>query len=796
MAQAHASCVRLPGETACNDYNQTEINESIEAWPGEEEAMKVLIIGNDSSSTLYERRTGQLRRRKSSINVESVTSSALEEYKTNPNALFGQALWSQFGVIDAKGKEKMRWDKGMMYLLMFLGIFTPFEVAFLTPKLDHYFYLNRLFDLLFLIDMVLSFLVNYHDPEENKVVYDSKKIVQRYLGGWFAVDLISILPFDILVIYKAEYKKLRVMRLIKLLRLGKASRLIKEDDGDVAEAAMDYNILNLIMFIVMIVLFSHWMACVWMLVATMEDSPKNWLHPNGEEGYEEDVYRDYFASLYFSVMTVTTIGYGDIVPVTTIERIFDIIAMLFGGLIFGYIIGAVGNVVQQRSAKENEYYTSMSSLATFTKELKIPLSLQTEIQRYFERLHNSLDEQTYLYYTDYLSPELKAKMLLYTNRAWIAKVPHFQNAPQEFIVSVACMLSRMLFPPQERIIKRDKGADCLYIINKGIAAGNNRLYTVAQIVGSESLSRLHLQPQFRYSVHAITYVECSRLQKTELYALLEKFPALKKRFRILALQYVFREELRAYCIAIRTIEHTRTVKYGTVPSFPLFQQEGQPQRGCRSKVVLSDPFRDKTYIPKDEAEREKSRVTDLFNKSERTGAYLHKLELYFPDTSQQRSRILRSVLKIQMLYRKHIKAKRRVLETSDDHRPLPAPSSDASTPKSDDAHRQASQPLFSLHQQLNSLLENQSKIIEHMSTLDREQRVLHQELQSTHMLMDGLRKARSKEPEWESDVRSRLQLQHQGRDRLKEEMEEESFIMEDSILEEGYSTEDQQSCDH
>ncbi|KAK3255690.1 hypothetical protein CYMTET_35140 [Cymbomonas tetramitiformis] len=388
MAQAYASCVRLPGETAGNDSGQAACIESREAWPGQEEATEALIIGKQPTSTslLYEHVTST-RRRKSSITMDTATSLTMEEYKTKPNALFGQALWMQFGVIDAKGKEKMRWDKGMMYLLMFLGIFTPFEVAFLTPKLDHYFYLNRLFDLLFLIDMVLSFLVNYHDPEENKVVYDNKKIVQRYLGGWFAVDLISILPFDILVIYKAEYKKMRVMRLIKLLRLGKASRLIKEEDGDVAEAAMDYNILNLIMFIVMIVLFSHWMACVWMLVATMEDSPKNWLHPNGEEGYVEDVYRDYFASLYFSVMTVTTIGYGDIVPVTTIERIFDIIAMLFGGLIFGYIIGAVGNVVQQRSAKENEYYTSMSNLATFTKELKIPLSLQAEIQRHVTQLY-------------------------------------------------------------------------------------------------------------------------------------------------------------------------------------------------------------------------------------------------------------------------------------------------------------------------------------------------------------------------------------------------------------------------
>jgi hypothetical protein len=48
-------------------------------------------------------------------------------------------------------------------------------------------------------------------------------------------------------------------------------------------------------------------------------------------------------------MTFTTIGYGDIVPYTNIERIFDIVAMLIGALVFGYIIGAVGNVVQQRS---------------------------------------------------------------------------------------------------------------------------------------------------------------------------------------------------------------------------------------------------------------------------------------------------------------------------------------------------------------------------------------------------------------------------------------------------------------
>jgi hypothetical protein len=182
-----------------------------------------------------------------------------------------------------------------------------------------------------------------------------------------------------------------------------------------------------------------------------------------------------------------------VVPVTIIERWFDVVAMLLGGLIFGYIIGAIGNLVQQASAKENEYHMAMNELDIFMNEMKLPLLMRTEISNYFQRLHTrsgspmktrpvanrlpsppplsqldvqrkntqlhallswrrsvrtacaadgaggetcSLDVNTYHYYTDLLSPALKAKLLLYMNKTWITRVPHFQGAPQDFIVQV------------------------------------------------------------------------------------------------------------------------------------------------------------------------------------------------------------------------------------------------------------------------------------------------------------------------------------------------------------------------
>ena len=53
----------------------------------------------------------------------------------------------------------------------------------------------------------------------------------------------------------------------------------------------------------------------------------------------------YVTALYWSVMTLTTIGYGDVAPVTLGEQCLCIFAMLLGGSIYAYVIGAVCGIV-------------------------------------------------------------------------------------------------------------------------------------------------------------------------------------------------------------------------------------------------------------------------------------------------------------------------------------------------------------------------------------------------------------------------------------------------------------------
>ena len=131
-------------------------------------------------------------------------------------------------VILPHSKGMQRWDVCTLVALVFTAIVTPVEVAFCETALNALFVINRGVDLVFVADMVVNFYLAYSD-ERGMLVQSVPLIARRYLRSWFAIDLFSILPFDVLALTlnSPKLQKLKAIRLIRLLRLLKLVRVLK-----------------------------------------------------------------------------------------------------------------------------------------------------------------------------------------------------------------------------------------------------------------------------------------------------------------------------------------------------------------------------------------------------------------------------------------------------------------------------------------------------------------------------------------------------------------------------------------
>jgi hypothetical protein len=96
---------------------------------------------------------------------------------------------------------------------------------------------------------------------------------------------------------------------------------------------------------------------MWVFVgkaAISDHDHENWISAGNFIDFTQ--HQLYAAALYWSVTTITTVGYGDIGPHSSIERVYCIMVMMVGVFLYSYTIGALSNLLtnlDRRKAKLN-----------------------------------------------------------------------------------------------------------------------------------------------------------------------------------------------------------------------------------------------------------------------------------------------------------------------------------------------------------------------------------------------------------------------------------------------------------
>ena len=120
----------------------------------------------------------------------------------------------------------------------------------------------------------------------------------------------------------------------------------------------------------------------------------------------------YWLAMYFSVTTITTVGYGDMSAKNTPERILNIVTMILGVIAFSYATGALSSLIQDDDQKKAPYQSTMATLRKLDSEVKMDPQLLREISKFIEiQTDNEKEERARL--LDEMPARLRERLSIY-----------------------------------------------------------------------------------------------------------------------------------------------------------------------------------------------------------------------------------------------------------------------------------------------------------------------------------------------------------------------------------------------
>ncbi|CAH8522880.1 unnamed protein product [Schistosoma rodhaini] len=164
---------------------------------------------------------------------------------------------------------------------------------------------DAIIDIIFGVDIVLNFHTSFVGAG-GEVVADPPVIRMNYLSGWFTLDLLACLPYEILkycwpVNNTEVYYLMDALRIIRLLRIGRAARRIDQ--------YLEYVSTLLLLMILCFFLLAHWFACAWYAVGIFDIENKiyyGWIPRIYNDSLKPQNWEEF--TLYDNSLTVSMIN--------------------------------------------------------------------------------------------------------------------------------------------------------------------------------------------------------------------------------------------------------------------------------------------------------------------------------------------------------------------------------------------------------------------------------------------------------------------------------------------------------
>ena len=437
-----------------------------------------------------------------------------------------------------KHETRQTWDYVLAVALLVMVFVSPLLMAF-GNSMDHDMRsvlsgVDWMLDIIFILDMCMQFFTSFY-TKDGELIVDRRQIATNYLKGWFLIDILSIFPFhEILKVEMTKsfryLKTIRLLYLVRLLRLRRLQNVIHSFDGGTTAAKIGIYMGGMFMV-------SHVMACFWFFLAGLgEYNHETWIFEWDMEN--APVSSKYALSWYWAIVTVTTVGYGDITPRSDEERVFSGLCSFIGSVGFAFLVGKMSAIATGAEEANIKFRSKMSGVHTFVRINRFPVHLRRRIREFYEEKRyrgDFFDEDEIL---QELPFDLRKEVSLYTNRDAIKRVPFFSSCEGDLLETLLLKFKSRHVTQGEFIIQVDDIGHELFILNKGEVSVLNREGAHVASLGEGSffgeVALLSEAARRTCSIKAEKRCVLYCLTKDDLMNVCDKFPRFKREIELLA----------------------------------------------------------------------------------------------------------------------------------------------------------------------------------------------------------------------------------------------------------------------
>lgn len=417
---------------------------------------------------------------------------------------------------------------------------------------------------IFTIDLLLHFRLSFKDQKSADLwERNSWIIARRYMSlqnlsfssrqGWFWIDLTALLPGWLHLYlfittgnsHSNFLKVLEICRMVRLYRNLTMQRMTHVLQRIQAFVGISHFSVDMLKLCFVMTLCSHFQACVWLAIegkvmhgalsGLLPEAEQTWLSALREAkgdpcipAMEQNPVCAYNIAFYFTTMTLTTVGYGDVTPQNQTEYMLCSASMLVSGIVWTYIIGSLVALLSNLDPFMEQYKQNMDELNRLMSDRHLSPDLKVRLRRFMQESHAAArhkSEAGFLHET--ISVGLQTEIANQSMLRLLNGVYWADNFEKEARMRLVQAFNGEFYGPHEVMPVRGSTIH----ITRGLVSFNARLFRRGDTWGVESILMESDHLVERSQPRTMSYVHIMRLTRDALHQVALVFPSVDVQLR-------------------------------------------------------------------------------------------------------------------------------------------------------------------------------------------------------------------------------------------------------------------------